>query len=320
MTKLSLKRRTVIGAAAALFTPALVRAGTLRHFDLLIDWKPAPTYAGFFLARETGAFRRRGLDVRIAEGRGANIAADMAGRGQEYWLASSSAAATAIGRSRGLPVRSLAVYYERTPTVLYSRTDKPIETPRDFPGKRIGLVPGSITVEEYRGLLAANNIDRSKITEVDVDWDATPLLDSKVDGLLDYEEITPAELEAHGHRIHVMRLANHGVRTYSLNLIVNETAWADPARREIARKAMEAVQEGYQFLCDRPDEATRIFGNLFLDQSARYLKLSLPIVARELNPSIGRQTRQGWQDTIRMLSSLGLLTRPVSADEVAIYD
>ncbi|HLM15281.1 MAG TPA: hypothetical protein VK362_22985 [Reyranella sp.] len=35
------------------------------------------------------------------------------------------------------------------------------------------------------------------------------------------------------------------MRAYSLNLIVNDAAWADPAKRAIAEKIVDAVQEGY---------------------------------------------------------------------------
>ena len=43
-------------------------------------------------------------------------------------------------------------------------------------------------------------------------------------------------------------------------------------------------------------------------------------VARQLALPIGSQTRLGWEDTLKALSSLGLLTRAVSAEEVAIFD
>jgi len=201
-----LSRRALLAAAAAV--PALKTAkaaGPLEHVDLLIDWKPAPTYAGFYIARESGAFERRGLDVRIAEGRGASISTEVIGAGREHWIGSASGAATAIGRSKGQPVKSLAVYYHDTPTVLYSHTEKPIAAPQDLYGKKIGLVSGSITVEEYRGFLAANKLKRSKITELAVGQDATPLLSGEVDGLIDYAEITPTELTAQGHRITTLR-------------------------------------------------------------------------------------------------------------------
>lgn len=321
MNATTLTRRTLLGTSAAAAAPIRGRAQTLQHIDLLIDWKPAPTYAGFYIACEIDAFRRRGLDVRIVEGHGANVAAEMVAAGKEYWIGSSSASATAIGRLRDLPIRSLAVYYRRTPTVLYSRTEDRIDAPRDLIGKRIGLVPGSTTVDEYRALLVANRIDRSKIRESEVDWSARALLDRKVDALLDYEEITPAELQSQGKRIAVMRLADFGVRIYSLNLVVNEMAWtSSPQRKQTAQLIEEAVQEGYQFVRDKPGEAAAIFGRLFPDFSPRYVEISMQIVSRQLALPIGNQTRIGWEDTLKTLSSLRLLGRAVSAEEVAIYD
>lgn len=315
-----LRRRTLLGAATAAAAPFVSRAQQPPHVDLLIDWKPGPTYVGFLLAREMEGFKRRGLDVRIVEGHGANVAADMLGAGKEYWIGSSSASATAIGRSHELPIRSLAVYYRRSPTVVYSRAEDRIDAPRDLVGKKIGLVQGSTTVDEYRAMLAANRIDRNRVTEVAVDWNSNALLDRTVDALLDYEELAPAELQAQGKRIAVMRLADYGLRTYSLNLVVNENAWLVQARQQTARRIAEAVQEGYQFVRDKPAEAAAIYGRLFPDLPARYVELAMQIVARQLAPPIGSQTRLGWEDTLKILSNQRLLARAVSAEEVAIYD
>jgi ABC-type nitrate/sulfonate/bicarbonate transport system substrate-binding protein len=153
-----------------------------------------------------------------------------------------------------------------------------------------------------------------------VDWDAKALLEGKVDALIDYEEIAPGELIAQGRKITVLRFADFGVRIYSLNLIVNEMAWMEPDRQSIARKIAEAVQEGYQLVRDRPADAAEIFGKRFPDLAPRYVEVSMQIVARQLGVPIGSQTRLGWEDTLKVLSSLGLLARAVSAEEVAIYD
>jgi ABC-type nitrate/sulfonate/bicarbonate transport system substrate-binding protein len=321
MNAMTLTRRTLLGTSAAAAVPVGGHAEALQPLDLLIDWKPAPTYAGFYVARETGAFRRRGLDVRIVEGHGANVAAEMIAAGKEYWIGSSSASATAIGRSRDLAIRSLAVYYRRTPTVLYSRTEDRIDAPRDLLGKRVGLVQGSTAVDEFHALVLANRLDRTRIREIEVEWGPKALLDRKVDALLDYEEITPAELQSQGKRISVMRIADFGVRIYSLNLLVNETVWtSSPQRKQTAQLVEEAVQEGYQFVRDKPAEAAAIFGKLFPEFSPRYVELSMQIVSRQLALPIGNQTRIGWEDTLKTLSSLRLLARAVSAEEVAIYD
>lgn len=319
----SLPRRALI--AAALAAPALSRAGAQARekVELLIDWKPSPTYAGFYLAQKLGAFERRGLEVEIAVGHGASVSAGLIGQGGQAWIGSSSGAATAIARSKGSAIRSLAVYYRDTPTVIYSLAGNGagsgILRPQDLYGRRIGLVPGSITVEEYRALVAANQLDRARITEVEVGWDAGALLDGKVDALIDYKEIAPAELIAQGRKLAILRLAGFGVDCYSLNLIVSDAAWADPARRETARRIVEALAEGYDLVRTQPAEAARLFRTFVPTLSASYIELGVADVAHQLGaPPVGGQTRTGWQATLATLGNLKLLERPVTVDEVAI--
>lgn len=317
----SLSRRALIAAALAAPTlwRATARAQAREKVELMIDWKPSPTYAGFYLAQKLGAFERRGLEVEIAVGHGASVSAGLIGQDGRAWIGSSSGAATAIARSRGSAIRSLAVYYRDTPTVIYSLAGSGIARPQDLQGRRIGLVPGSITVEEYRALVAANRLDRARIAEVEVGWDASALLQGKVDALIDYKEIAPAELIAQGRQLTILRLAEFGVDCYSLNLIVSDAAWADPVRRETARRIVEAVAEGYDLVRTQPAEAARSFGTFVPALSPRYVELGVADVARQLGaPPVGGQTRAGWQATLATLGGLGLLERPVTVDEVAI--
>jgi ABC-type nitrate/sulfonate/bicarbonate transport system substrate-binding protein len=268
-----------------------------------------------------GAFERRGLDVKFAETQGALSSAAMIGEGKPYWIGSSSGIATAIGVSKGQPIKSLAVYYPKTPTVIFTRTEDRIAHPRDLYGKTLGLVPGSITNEELRAMLAANKLDRGKITEIPVEWNAYALVEKKVDALIDYDEMAPSELIAEGRRITMIRLSDFGVRAYSLNLIVNNAAWTDPAKRAIAEKIVEAVQEGYNMVKERPGDAALHFSNLFPRLAPRYVDRSTVTVAAQLSgPPTGIQTRAGWEATIKTLESLNLLAKPITVDDVAILN
>jgi ABC-type nitrate/sulfonate/bicarbonate transport system substrate-binding protein len=324
-----LQRRPILVAAiaaSALFLrpPATAQAQSedkLEKVEILLDWRALPTFAGFYLARQMGAFERRGLDVKFAETQGALSSAAMIGEGKTYWIGSSSGIATAIGVSKGQPIKSLAVYYPKTPTVIFTRTEDRINHPRDLYGKTLGLVPGSITNEELRAMLTANKLDRGKITEIPVEWNAYALVDKKVDALIDYDEMAPAELIAEGRRITMIRLSDFGVRAYSLNLIVNNAAWTDPAKRAIAEKIVEAVQEGYNMVKERPGDAALHFSNLYPRLAPRYIDRSMVTVATQLSgPPTGIQTRAGWEATIKTLESLNLLAKPVTADDVAILN
>ncbi len=289
--------------------------GNLEKIKLLIDWKAEPTYAGFYIAKEKGFYEKRGLDVEIVEGSGAVTAAQLVGSG-EYFIASCSGEATAIARSKGIPVRSLAVFYPNVPTVIYSRADAPIREPKDLIGKRIGISPGSITVEEYRGLLAANRIDRSKIMEVRVGMDVAPLLSKQVDGLINYEEMSPVELRIRGHDIVLLRLRDYGINAYSLNLITNDESLKGETKT--IRDIVEATTKGSEFVQDNPDEAAKVFSKLFPQRDSRYVRESIKVVIDLLgNRPVGQQTRKEWSETIATLDKLGLLERKVTVDEVA---
>lgn len=319
-----LRRFAVLLLAAALSPSALVHplhAQPLEKVEILLDWKALPTYAGFYLGRELGAFERRGLDVSFKEVQGATVAAKEIGEGKTYWIGTSSGMATAIGRSNGLPIKSLAVYYHKTPTTIFTRAEDRIAHPRDLYGKTLGTVKGSITNEELKALFLLNKLDLGKVNLTEVQWDPFALLEKKVDALIDYEEMTPAELLSEGRRILMLRLADFGVRTYSLNLIVNEQAWADPAKQATARKVAEAVREGFTLVSERAGDAALHFSRLFPRLSPNYVVRSMVSVQLELGHApLGSQTKEGWDDTIKLLHSLHLLARPVTVDEVAIFD
>ena len=168
-------------------------------------------------------------------------------------------------------------------------------------------------------MLAANRIDRSRITEVEVDSGPQTLLDRKVDALLDYEELAPAELQSQGKRIAVMRLADFGVRIYSLNLIVNEMAYLTRlASRPRGRSRTPSRKATSSCATSRPrrrrssQALPRFFAAL---PRARHADRGAPALTADRQPDPGRLGGHA-QD----LSGQRLLDRAVSAEEVAIYD
>jgi ABC-type nitrate/sulfonate/bicarbonate transport system substrate-binding protein len=291
---------------------------SLEKIKILLDWKAEPTYAGFYIAKEKGYFSQNGLDVEIVEGSGATTSAQVIGSNDTYLLGSCSGAATAIARSKGIPIKSLSVLYPNIPTVLYSLSSNPIAKPENMIGKKIGLANGSITVDEYRGVLKANNIDRKKITEVGVGFDVAPLLSKKVDGLLNYQELSPVELKLQGYDITIMKLADYGVRSYSLNLIANENQLGKNSDK--IKRATNAIIKGYEFLKENPSDAATIFLKTAPEKNKKYVFESTKIVAQLLgDKAVGEQTSKGWDDTIKTLDGLGLIDKKISTSEISAY-
>lgn len=289
--------------------------GELNAVEILIDWKAEPTYAGFYVAKELGYYSDQGFRVTIQEGSGAPVSVRLISQG-EYLIGSASGAATAIGRSRGLDVVSLAVYYPNIPTVIYSLEDDSITTPEDLEGKTIGINYQSINYQEYRALARRTNMSRDNIEEVGVGFEVAPLLNDKVDALLNYTELTPVELRNRGYQVNELRLADYGVKAYSLNLITAREALG--SRAEMIRKLQKATTAGYKFVASKPDSASQIFLDLFPARDSAFVFNSMKKVADQLGRRdvVGCQSTSGWERTITMLESLELLEGPVQSNEI----
>lgn len=109
---------------AVLVLSELFLIGGCKHRDssqsgggkigLQLNWKPEAEFGGFYAARQTGAFQRRGLEVQIRPGGSGTPTVQMVGSGQVDF-ALISADELVIARSRGNPVVALFAVYQTCP-------------------------------------------------------------------------------------------------------------------------------------------------------------------------------------------------------------
>ena len=303
----------VLAASTLLLPAAEPRAQAsdkLEKVEVLLDWKALPTYAGFFLAKDLGAFERRGLDVTFGEVQGAIL-----GR---------------RGDRRRIEILDRLV--ER-----HGHGDRPLEGPadqepgrllpqdaeRDLQPRRGPHRPPARPLRQearhgagqhhQRGIprpgRASTSCSATRSSEVTVDWDPWALLEKKVDALIDYEEMTPAELLAEGRRIIVMRLSDFGVRSLQPQ--------PDRQRRRLGLAGEARDRRGRSSKRCRKATAWSTSGRAMPPPisrgSSRGSRRAMSTAARCRSPSssrrppVGGQTRQGWEETINLLTSLNLL-------------
>ena len=78
---------------------------------------------------------------------------------------------------------------------------------------------------------------------------------------------------------------------------------------------------GARARAERPADAATHFSNLFPRLAPRFVDRSMATVAQQLSgPPTGIQTRAGWEATIKTLETLNLLAKPITVDEVAIFN
>ena len=198
----------------------------LERFAFLIDWQAEPTYIGVYLARETGAFRRLGLDVEVVESSGADAAAAAVADGG-YRIATASGGATISAVGRGASLVSTAVLYQRLPTVVYGLAAQGIDAPSDLAGKRVGIYPDSTTRHEFAILLSNAGLGAEDVETVSIDGpDLALIRTDEVDAAVNYVEMSPTELALQEETFQ-LPLADHGVDAYGLNVIASRAAYRE---------------------------------------------------------------------------------------------
>lgn len=293
-------------------------AARLKPFEILIDWQAEPTYLGVYYAKDLGLYQKLGLDVKVVQGRGANQAVATVAAGR-YKLATASGGATVLGRNSGMDLVSLGVLYPKISTVVYGLAKTGVWKPTDLVGKKIGIYPGSITKNEFEAFVRANGLDPKSFEVISLNGPDIPLLKAgQVDAVLHYGEMSPAllsidtELElVNGLRTFELRLAEHGVSSYGLNLVTSRETYLKegPLLKEIAG----AICEAYRKACDAPDPAIAAFVKEFPQMDREYVRASWKQVCGTIAGNYGSQNSEGWAATINLYKSLGLLQVDVAA-------
>ena len=288
-------------------------ADALEPFSFLIDWQAEPTYIGVYLARELGLFRRLGLDVEVVESSGADAAAAAVSAGR-YRIATASGGATITAIGRGASLVSTAVLYQRLPTVVYGLAEQDVDTPSDLAGKRVGIYPDSTNRHEFAVLLSVAGMHAGDVETVPIDGPDVPLIESgEMDAAVNYVEMSPTELALREETFQ-LRLADHGVAAYGLNVIASRAALSDDG--VLIKGLTAAVVEGYRRACADQPTAAGVFLALFPEKDPRYVNASLSHVCALVGDDVGLQTADGWRATIDVYATAGLLDRPMGPDDV----
>jgi NitT/TauT family transport system substrate-binding protein len=316
--------RFLVGAAVlmlAAHAPAFAQ-GTkpLVPVSLRLDWKPGGQHAPFFLGKARGFYAAEGIDLQIIAGSGSSDAVKQLGAGS-IDLGVIDALVLVQAAEQGVPTRSIAAYYQRTPIVLLSPKSKPVTDPQQLLGNvKVGSKRASATFQGLSALLAVNKIDPKKAQLIDVGFGVQPLLVGQVDALMGFTMNEAIEAETGGMPVYEMPIADHGVQAYGLMLAASQKFLS--AHADLAQGFVRATTRAVQASIAEPAAATAALAAATSEtDAAREQKVLLKTVpywfakGDATHANFGRQTLADWQQTIETAKRVGLVeTAPASKD------
>ncbi|WP_280247654.1 ABC transporter substrate-binding protein [Nocardia abscessus] len=162
-----------------------------------LSWLKNIEFAGEYFADAKGYFREAGFgSVDLIAGGAASTSVEAGLDTGKVWLGLSAPQTTAPAILEGLPAKIVATTYQKNPFAIVSSAARPITSPEDMKGRKIGVQDTNQLI--FNALLTANGMKPGDVTVVPAQFDPTPLANGEVDGWVSYVTNEPITLAAKG--------------------------------------------------------------------------------------------------------------------------
>jgi ABC-type nitrate/sulfonate/bicarbonate transport system substrate-binding protein len=214
-----------------------VAAAALGSLQLMGSWIPDVETGGEYIALQKNYWNQQGFTSAtvIPGGPNATPQETVVQTGRAL-IAVSSLDASAAAIEKGFNLVVIGAQYQKNPFAIMSPATKPLHTPQDMIGKKIGVQSDNDAV--WAAFLKANNIAPGKVEKVPVSFDPTPLTQGTVDGWFSFITNEPIELKLKGFNTVTFLLADFNYPEVGNGYIVTKASLAS------ARNKVKAAMVG----------------------------------------------------------------------------
>jgi NitT/TauT family transport system substrate-binding protein len=311
-----MRRRTLVtgaAATAAAAAPLLPSGGFAQArsqtVNLQLGWLASGNNIGEVVAKRLGYFEDEKINLVIQPGGPSIDGVAIVASGRCEIGQVSSSPSLMLAASQKIPVKCFATGLQQHPYAFFSLEKKPIRTPQDMAGKKIGIqATGKILLS---ALLRKHGIPEKEVEVVVIGSDMAPLLTGQADAVTGWLTSTTA-IKALGQPAVTLRLWDAGVRLYALPFYATrDTLEKKPA---LVAGFLKSVARGYAFAQQEPEKAADLlvkeYPNLKRDDELEGLKvlLSFAFDANTKANGWGAFDPKVWQEQITLYDELKQFT------------
>lgn len=324
--------RRIIAVVASLLAVGLLAAYWLvsrsrQSVDATLTMKTVPVYMGWLYS---GAYGGEALGAQdFAATRGLKIEMHAGGPGLDpvrltgpgaIGIAASDEVIRAI--DKGAPLIIVGVLNNRSPAAFAVLESGGIKSPKDFAGKRVGVLPFGSTGIIYRAMIAAAGVSRASVTEVPVYPDLKPFIAGSthdVQPVFAYDE--PISLKAQGVAFRLIKPEDYGVRFKGAVYFAHrDTVRTSP---EMITAFLAAMRDGWNRAFAAPDTAIAALQKLDpkLDASRERQVLDAAMEYYRNDSSLLFTTRpDSWSEMLKLMKEYGATSKELTPADILAVD
>ena len=231
----------------------------LGELTFQLSWIKNVEFAGEYIADTNGYYKDAGFSKVTLLSGGPTVAQDSVVAGGKALVCISAPDITSAAINQGADLVTIGAQYQKNPFAVMSLATKPIHTPQDMIGKKIGVQATNEAV--WNAFLKANAMDPSKITKVPVQFDPSPLVAGSVDGWFSFVTNEPNLLKTQGVDTVTFLLADYKYPLVSETYVVKKSNLT--SKRDEIKAMLVADIKGWQQNLKDPTIGAKLAANVY---------------------------------------------------------
>ncbi|MCU1466433.1 MAG: transporter substrate-binding protein [Actinomycetia bacterium] len=234
-------------------------AKDLGELTFQLSWIKNVEFAGEYIADTNGYYKDGGFSKVTLLSGGPTVQQDSVVQGGKALVCISAPDITSAAINQGANLVTIGAQYQKNPFAVMSLATKPILTPDDMKGKKIGVQATNEAV--WNAFLKANGINPSSITKVPVQFDPSPLVAGTVDGWFSFVTNEPNLLKTQGVETKTFLLADYKYPLVSETYVVKKDSLT--SKRDAIKAMLVADIKGWQQNLKDPTIGAKLAANVY---------------------------------------------------------
>lgn len=278
----------------------------LLKASLIQEWFPNANYGGELVAMyETDSLFGLDLNVKAGSDQIDPIKLVLSGE-SEFGVVSADRIIQANEKGADLVVIGVANY--KSPTVYLSKKEKNINTVKDFEGKKIGILTGTNTELIYKILVKKNNLDQSKLKEVEAPFDLATFIAGEYDVRPGFAYDEPVSLEQQGIEFNTIKPEDYGVKFLGTVYFCKRSLVEQ--KPELVKAFVQSIKSGWEKTFANPVHAIDLLYKYDSDidkgRETKSLAKALEYFKGE-NDSLLYASKESWETMANDLKEMGFI-------------
>ena len=232
----------------------------LEKVTFVLDWTPNTNHTGLYVAQKLGYFEEAGLEVEIQQPPEDGAAVLVASGRADFGVSFQDSMAAALAGDDALPITAVASVIQHNTSGIISLAGKGMDVPKGMEDHTYATWNGAIELATLEEVVKADGGDFEKVELIPstVTDEVSALKINSVDSIWIFYAWAGVKTELEGMETDYFEFADiDPVFDYYTPVIIAGNRFLEE-NPETAKAFLKAVQKGYEYAIQNPEEAAEI--------------------------------------------------------------